>query len=666
MKLNEKVRWIGLLGLIVIFGVSCAGTYGYYSKIRQDEVLRAVEKARGAFLVAMAAKKKVWQTNALQVAANAEVKTALAQRDSAKAHGVLKRLGQTFKTHTGFKNVQVHLIDEKLSSFYKSWDPKRSGEPLGYSRGYARVRMDKKSYTAMENSSKGLRLKGLFPILDQGRFLGIANFEGGLNSIKRSLKPHGIEFVYFMDGDGLSLAPKMAGKPRMGGYVLNQKDVDSDFWAHLKGEGVWEALLEKPHVLDGDYLYFQGRFKDFDQKEVGLYVLGIKTQDVMASILPLRNLIITLFLGFFVVFSLFILGLIYFIRQNVIKPINAVGQGMEEIACGEGDLTRRLQIKNKDEIGQMVNWFNAFVDRLNAMVSALGDEVGVLTTEARGSLKAAGIVSSGAHDLLDRSGAVSTATDAMEEAMVAVSKAGDQAAENMAAVGRAAEKIRRGLATVTDQCGDARKITHGAVDRVEIASDRVEKLGAAVEDISRFMGVIMDISDQTKLLALNATIEAARAGEAGKGFAVVASEIKGLAEETVRATEDIRNIISGIQVSTHDTVEDVNLISQAIGQSSQMVAEIAAAVEIQANQAGVVGKNILEASQGMDLVNQQLDESTKVSASIVQDISQVNQVATSMSKESRGMNERSSSLSALASDLEEMIGTFKVAREFKG
>ena len=662
MKLSEKITWIGLVGLVFIFGVSFVLTYGYYQESRRAEIRRAVDRAQQEFQVAMAAKKKVWQTNALQVAANAEVKAALVQRDPAKAHGVLKRLGQSFKTHTGFKNVQVHLIDGSLKSFYKSWNPDKAGEPLDHSRGYARVRMERKSFVAMEASSKGLRLKGLFPIMDEGRFLGIANFEGGLNSIKRTLKPYGIDFLYFMDRAGLALAPKMAQKSRMGNHILNQKDVDKAFWDHLQGDGVWEKLLENPHVMDENYLYFKGQFKDFDQKGKGLYVLGIRTPDVMASILPLRNLIITLFVGFFAVFSLFIFGLIYFIRQNVIKPINQVGHRMEEIASGEGDLTQRIQIRNKDEIGQMVGWFNAFIDRLNAMVLALGDEARVLTTQAEGSLASAGIVSNGAHGLLDRAGAVSKATDAMGENMLSVSSAGEQAAANMTEVKQAAEKIKTGLSEVTHQCGDARDITHGAVDRVKIASERVGNLGNAVKDISRVMTVITEISDQTKLLALNATIEAARAGEAGKGFAVVASEIKGLAEETAGATDDIKKIISGIQLSTQDTVADVSSIAQAIVEASTMVADIANALELQANQADAVQGNIFQASQGMDLVNQKLGDSAKVSAGIVQDIAQVNQVAESISTESHGMNERSRSLSGLAAELGKMIGTFKVVR----
>jgi methyl-accepting chemotaxis protein len=90
--------------------------------------------------------------------------------------------------------MEIHIIDSELNSFVKSWDASSHGKSLIYSEAYKEIKKTRKPLITMEPSSKGLRLKGLFPVLKEDRFLGIANFEGGLNSIKINLKSEDIEF----------------------------------------------------------------------------------------------------------------------------------------------------------------------------------------------------------------------------------------------------------------------------------------------------------------------------------------------------------------------------------------------------------------------------------------------------------------------------------------
>ena len=666
MKLNSKVTFITLVGLFTIFSISFIGTYWYYTQVRSQEVLRAVVRAEQEFRVAMEAKKKVWQTNALQVANNSEVAQALREKDPIKADEVLRRLSQVFKEHTSFKNVQVHLIDRDMHSFYKSWAPDQIGEVLTHSNGYALVKENRKSYVAMEMSSKGLRLKGLFPIMDRGEFLGIANFEGGLNSIKRTLKPYGIEFLYFMDQDGLGKAPGLKNKTRLGPYILNQKDVNTDFLDYVRRAGTLERILSSSHTMDGDYLALKGYFSDFVGEKKGIYFLGMDTDRVVASILPLRNLIITIFIGLFSVFTLLVGYLIFFINHNVVKPINQVALGMEEIAQGEGDLTQRIHIKNKDEIGTMVGWFNAFIERLNTIMVEVGDHARQVRVSASAFFTTAGRVATGAEDLSQRAGQVARATEEMSGKMVSVAAVSDQAFANMERVADSAEQIRTGLGDMVQRCDHARSISFRAVDRVGSASDRVSSLGEAARNISQVMAVISDISDQTQLLALNATIEAARAGTAGKGFAVVASEIKLLAEQTVAATDEISKKVADIQNSTHSTVEDVSTIQKTISRVNGVVEEISSAMTAQSQRTGRMTERIRQTSRDMAVMNENVGESSRVAEAIARDIAGVNGVAESMSEESGQMNRNAGELSNLAEQLTGIIKTFKVAKTVPG
>jgi len=660
MDLKAKLITISLIGTCVILLISLTGTMLYYKKIKGDRIQKSVTSARQNFEVAMAAKKKVWQTNALQIAANNEVRQALADGDRERADDILKKLGAVFKNNTGFKNVQVHLIDKDLTSFYKSWKLSKFGEKLDHSKGYALVKRTGKSFAAMEVSEKGVRLKGLFPMAWKDQFIGIANFEGGLNSIKRTLKPYDIEFLYFMDPKDIAVAKGMAKKPKLGEYYLNQKDIDQSFFEYTRKTNVLDRLEKVPFVMDDSYLIFQGQFQGFDDSRTGLYLLGIKTEVVMADILPLKQLILTMFGFLLSVFILLILTLIFFINKNVVRPINTVARSMENIAAGEGDLTQRIQINNKDEIGSLVKWFNAFIQRMNDIVVDIGDNAQTVTA-ASGELHSfSQQMSENAGDLSDRANTVAAASEEMSANMNSVAAASEQAATNVGMVSDSASQMQETLAEVAGNCSKARIISEDAAVQVETASGRVATLGEAAQEISQVTQVITEIAEQINLLALNATIEAARAGDAGRGFAVVASEIKDLAAQTAKATEDIKEKVSGIQQSTGYTVKDVGSISQVISEVNEIVIRIAAAVEEQSAAATEVASNVEQASGGIGEVNENVAQASQVSSEIAKDIAMVNTVSTDIFEKGDRMKQSAGELKELSSTLRDMISVFKV------
>src|ERR1017187_5300530 len=140
----------------------------------------------------------------------------------------------------------------------------------------------------------------------------------------------------------------------------------------------------------------------------------------------------------------------------------------------------------------------------------------------------------------------------------------------------------------------ARRITEDATRQAARISEQMNQLGTAAQQIGKVTETITEISSQTNLLALNATIEAARAGSAGKGFAVVANEIKGLAQQTAAATEDIKGRIAGVQSSTAGGIAEIGKVTQVIREVSDIVSAIAAAIEEQATVTKDIARNIGE------------------------------------------------------------------------
>ena len=660
MKLKGKLLLISSVGIVLTFAASVAITWYYYNIEKQKRILEAVNMARHSFDVAMEAKKDVWQTNALQIAGNQQITTAVATGDRDQADHVLSGLGMVFKEHTTFRNVEIHLIDKELRSFYKSWDKKQFGELLAHSQGYPMVKNQGKSLVAMEMSSKGLRLKGLFPIRDQNTFLGIANFEGGLNSLKLSLKPYNIDFLYFMDAKDTNIAPAYKDKEKTGDFILNQSNGDEEFSAFIKQPGTFEQIVANDYLLTPGYLVFKGKFTDFNGAPVGLYLLGMKTDLVMKDIYALRSLMIKLFSGLFGCFLLLLLTLVFFINRRVIKPLNTISRNMEDIAIGDGDLTKRIPVHGNDEIGILAGWFNQFLEKLTAIVVDLGRNSETVTAAAIELLSVSSQLADNSEDLTGRANTVAVASEEMSANMNSVAAASEEISTNVGMVTDSAALMQESLMAVRSNCDQASKVSDEAATQINETTERVELLGKAAVEISKITAVITEIADQTNLLALNATIEAARAGDAGKGFAVVAGEIKELARQTASATNEIHNKIDDIQNLTTTTVGDVDKVSAVFNEVKSVIDRIVATIAEQAANTDAVAGNIEQAARGLHEVNENVSQSSIVSREIAKDITEVKNYAEDMHTKSRSMRGSAENLSSLSVRLKEMISVFKV------
>ncbi len=371
------------------------------------------------------------------------------------------------------------------------------------------------------------------------------------------------------------------------------------------------------------------------------------------------NRLNVLFFGIFLLCILIptVLLIHYLMTSLVARPLGSINETFENI--GE-DLTVRIEKNREDEIGGTAESFNPFIENTHGLIKNIAENASTLDSSSSGFSGMSREMQEGANAVSGKSNEVAIAVKDMSCNMNAVAAAGEQASTSVNVVASAAEERTSTISEIAHNSERVGDITGKAVSQAMIASEKVNELETAAQDIGRETEAITEISEQTNLLALNATIEAARAGEAGKGFAFVANEIKELANQTSEAIQDIISKIAGVQGSTLGAVELIDEIPKVIVDVHYIASTIATAVEQQSMSTKEIAGNVAQAAAGIRKVTENVVQSSVATREIANDTVDMNQAASEMSNSSLQVSKSAEEVSLLAGKLMEMVGRFKV------
>jgi methyl-accepting chemotaxis protein len=344
----------------------------------------------------------------------------------------------------------------------------------------------------------------------------------------------------------------------------------------------------------------------------------------------------------------------------VVRSLRSVAASMHDIAAGEGDLTRRLEVTSGDELGQIAASFNGFVEKIQIVVREISGKASTLRAASTDLSGVSGQMDTEVEDMSKMAESVGSAARESTANTEAVAASMEQTTASITSMAGATEQMSATIGEIASHSEKARAISEDATRQVQEISAMMAELGRAAREIGQVTETITSISAQTNLLALNATIEAARAGAAGKGFAVVANEIKELAQQTASATEDIKARIAGIQTSAGGTIGDIEQITEVIREVGDIVAAIAAAIEEQSVVTKDVAANIAQASTGVKDSTDSVAQTAAMSHSIAEDIARVIQALGEIVGCSGKVKGSSTQLSSLAGELTELVGRFRI------
>ncbi len=374
------------------------------------------------------------------------------------------------------------------------------------------------------------------------------------------------------------------------------------------------------------------------------------------------------------------------IARSILKSVKDAGEVMSEIA--KGDFTREVPVTSQDEMGVLGNNVNAMMADLRKMFTEIGQNSKTLAASAEEMSAISSQLASGSEEMNAQASGVASATEQLSANINAMAAGAEESSANSNTVASTAEQMSANMSsiassieemsiTIKDIAGNSEqtsKVANDAMGLSKSASETMQTLGVAANEIGKVTEMIKRIAEQTNLLALNATIEAASAGEAGRGFAVVANEIKQLANQSAQAAEEIAAKIEGVQQSSNGAVRAIDDIAKIIGKIHGAVGMITSVVNQQMVAANEISKNVSEVTAGANSIASSIAEVAKGAGETARNAGEAARGTNEISANIQGIskavgdnnigiqqiNASSGELAKIAGSLESMMSHFKV------
>ncbi|WP_087016172.1 methyl-accepting chemotaxis protein [Thaumasiovibrio subtropicus] len=488
------------------------------------------------------------------------------------------------------------------------------------------------------------------PLRLEGKVIGVMGLVTSLQSLQQAVEEAtsslmgGIGKVAVIDSEGRVIA---ADKAAMRGKPLSALTPMSNEIMALMGSGK-DSLEWTP---DGSWL---NTFTpvDIGQNRVGI-IIQLPQEKVLADAVALDRLMAEerrsaesvqrVAAGVVLVVAML---MSFIAARALVAPILLVMNRLKDIASGEGDLTQRIEVTAKDEIGELATWFNRFLDKLQSTIKKVVDSAEDVDQTAK---QASDVAKSAESNSASQFREVDLVATAAEEMTHTASMVVDHTERSATAAVKALASVDQGESVVNTSSESMRQL----VEKMESAVPIAHELAKGSENISQILTVIEGVSEQTNLLALNAAIEAARAGEHGRGFAVVADEVRQLAQRTQDSVGQIREVIEIIQSGTSQVVSAIEDGNQAAMTTAEQVQRAVTSLE-------EIAGSVTEIQGISEEISRAAQEQQAASSEVNLNVSNIRGSSEQILQQAETTTKVSQHLTDLANEQRQLVGQFKV------
>ena len=572
--LSGKKRTIAFKFLVPMVGVTALTVliFALYSVNVMKSIRRGVYQQEASAITSyidesISSNLSVCLTNAVSLSQNTALVDALVLQDRNAAFEILKKVSNSL-SKVFSSNFKIHMHDADAKSFLRSWDFDNYGEDLSTERkSVMQVRETKGIVDAVELSRTGITVRGVAPMFQMDWYVGSLEviLPGSViaEAASEDLRAHVLTAVQ-------KGAIEASDVVNVGEYDLLVSDsVSSNFLDELKQAAAGDIEKESGYFVTDNYFIVKYPVKGFNSDTAGAFFVGkdyniVNNEIAAAEKVAVVQIIISLS-GFVVI----IIVMVFLLRVIVTSKLKALTDATHELADGDGDLTKRINIKTADE-------FETAADNTNRFISKVQHTVQTSLDSVLENVSASEELSSTAATLAQN---ISVQTSKVEESSVLVNEVASNLDKTEELAVTTTEVLEKGrdslLELVTSMNSVVDRIASDSDSQLDLAAN-MQELNMQAKEIQNVLGIISEIADQTNLLALNASIEAARAGEHGRGFAVVADEVRKLAERTQTSLADISHITNQIVGSIGSSSKAITEVSESMREASGRSQELVA------------------------------------------------------------------------------------------
>ncbi|MCF6456062.1 methyl-accepting chemotaxis protein [Pseudoalteromonas sp. MMG024] len=502
-------------------------------------------------------------------------------------------------------------------------------EPLGNydprQRPWYKLAQSAKGKTVITEPYQGVTGQAMVSVAkainnDNGQFVGVQSLDvtlATLTDIVSSINIGETGYLILVDGSGTVLAdPKNADN-----NFKAISELSSPIYTSLA-----DSLSSKSFTIETSNNTLEATTYFSDDLN-WRFVAVIEQDEILQSASEMKvfiGIIALIMIALFVV-----VGVI--LANRIVYPIEKVSEGLKEIAQGEGDLSKRLDVIGNDEISQLAKWFNQFLSTINDLVKDINHKSQILNDAATVSGVKVTEIMNASHEQEGSSEEAAKGTVTLADVAKQVS---DDCTIAMSDIVQAENFADEGNNDVRLAVNEVTSLN----DSLSESSQAMTQLEKESENITKILDVIRGIAEQTNLLALNAAIEAARAGEQGRGFAVVADEVRTLAKRSHESTEEIDKVLNSLIEQTrlmsdkmassvtrsqgaiekaekaHNSFDD---ISSAVSKVKQLISQISDAAQSQYDAADEINRDITGISDSVKYTAGSADELAEGSQQLV-------------------------------------------------